>query len=315
MMNKKLLLTLLFPFVIYSAGAQEQDSLASDTAWKFSGITSLNFSQVYMKNWSAGGVQSIAGNALANLSADYKKGKVSWENDLILAYGLVKTGEEDYRKAEDKIDFTTKYGLQGFDDNFYYTALINFKSQFAPGYNYPDDSTIISDFLAPAYALLSLGLDYQKSEGFSIYFSPLTAKITIVNNDRLSDAGAYGVEPAQYNSNGEKIKDGESMFTEFGGYLKMSFSKTLIENVLYETKLELFSSYSEDPTHIDVNWDNTLAFKVNKYISANITTRLIYDDDIDIAVDNNDDGIVDKFGPRTQFMETFNLGIQYTFSK
>lgn len=305
---------MLLAVLSLSAKAQEETT-AKDTSWKYSGITSLNFSQVYMKNWSAGGVQSIAGNALVNLSADYKKGKKSWENDLILAYGLVKSGEEDYRKSEDKIDFTTKYGLQAFDDNFYYTALLNFKSQFGPGYNYPNDSTIISDFLAPAYGLLSLGLDYQKSENFSIFFSPLTAKFTIVNNSRLADAGAYGVEPAQYDENGRKIKEGETMFTEFGGYLKMSYHRNVMENVLYETKLELFSSYTEDPSHIDVHWDNTLAFKVNKYISANITTRLIYDHDIDIAVDDNEDGTIDAVGPRTQFMETFNLGIQYTFAK
>ena len=315
MKENLVLLLLLSLFCSVSLRAQEDDQLRKDTAWKFNGVTSLNFSQVYLKNWAAGGEQSFAGNALVNAGAYYKSGQVSWKNDLILGFGLVKSGEEDYRKSEDKIDFTSKYGIQAFGENFYYTALVNFKSQFAPGYNYPDDSTIISDFLAPGYGLISLGLDYQKSKDFSIYFSPVTAKVTIVKNQKLADAGAYGVEPATYDEMGRKIKDGENFFFEMGGYLKVSYKKELMENVLFETKLELFSSYTEEPTHVDVLWDNMLAFKVNKYISANITTRLIYDHDIKIGVDKNDDGVIDSKGPRTQFMETFNLGIQYTFAK
>jgi len=34
-----------------------------------------------------------------------------------------------------------------------------------------------------------------------------------------------------------------------------------------------------------------------QFISATLTTHLLYDDDVDISIDSNDDGIVDKFGP------------------
>lgn len=313
---KKALVGLFFSFLfVHTANSQQSDSLNTDSTWIFSGITSLNFSQVYLKNWAAGGEQSIAGNALINLSADYKKAKHSWENDLILGYGLVKMGKAHHQKSEDKIDLTSKYGREAFHKDWYYTALLNFKSQFAPGYNLPDDSNKISDFLSPAYGLLSLGLDYQPTENFSFFISPLTTKITLVKNQELADAGAYGVEPAQFNEEGIKVKDGENLFIEFGGYFKLEFNKELMSNVQYQTKLELFSSYSEVPTHVDDLWDNTLALKINKYISANITTSMIYDHDIAIAIDENEDGITDSMGPRTQFKETFALGIQYTFSK
>ncbi len=51
----------------------------------------------------------------------------------------------------------------------------------------------------------------------------------------------------------------------------------------------------------------------NEYLSANIVTHLIYDDDIDIPVDENGDGVFDSAGPRVQFMEMFGVGLSLKF--
>jgi len=53
--------------------------------------------------------------------------------------------------------------------------------------------------------------------------------------------------------------------------------------------------------------------KVNKYISATVSTQLIYDHDIPIAVDNDNDGINDSVGPRAQFKEVIGVGLSYKF--
>ena len=79
-----------------------------------------------------------------------------------------------------------------------------------------------------------------------------------------------------------------------------------MKNINLQTKLELFSNY-EEATHIDVNWEVLVAMKVNKYISATISTQLIYDHDIDIL---DSDG---KVGPRTQFKEVIGVGVSYKF--
>jgi hypothetical protein len=52
---------------------------------------------------------------------------------------------------------------------------------------------------------------------------------------------------------------------------------------------------------------------VNKWITTTITSHLIYDDDIDIAVDNNGDGVIDAAGPRTQFKEVIGVGLNVKF--
>ena len=82
----------------------------------------------------------------------------------------------------------------------------------------------------------------------------------------------------------------------------------------------MFSNYTNNPQNIDVNWDNILNMKVNKYISASITTSLIYDDDVKIAVLKDDgtpkvraDGATPEVGPRTQLKYVLGVGFAYTF--
>jgi hypothetical protein len=280
--------------------------------WKTGGVFSVNFTQVSLTNWAAGGDNSISLNGLTNLFANYKKGNSTWDNTLDLAYGLMKQGKQGMRKTDDRIDFMSKYGRKAYK-NWYYAALINFRSQMAPGYNYPDDSTKISNFLAPAYLLGAIGMDYKPNDNFNVFISPLTMRTTIVNDTRLSDAGAFGVEAAEYNDFGVKVKDGKKYRAEYGGYLRSLVKADIMENIKLVSKLDLFSNYSEHPERIDVNWEVLIALKVNEYISATISTNLIYDHDVDIAVDDNGDGIIDAFGPRVQFKEVLGIGLTYKF--
>ncbi|MBN1158393.1 MAG: DUF3078 domain-containing protein [Bacteroidales bacterium] len=277
---------------------QNADSLAG---WKKGGTINISTSQTSLTNWAAGGQSSVSVNGLLSVYSDYQKNKALWENTLDLGYGNMRQSKKTgWRKTDDKIDFTSKIGFRA-TENLYYAALLNFKTQMASGYNYPDDSTVISKFLAPGYLLGGLGIDYKPSEYFAAFIAPLTLKTTFVNDKDLSDAGAFGVEP------------GKKTYGEFGGYMRFSLKKAVMENIMLQTKLDLFSNYLNKPQNIDVNWETLLSMKVNKYISASLSTHLIYDDDIDIAVDKNDDGIIDETGPRLQFKEVLAVGLSIIF--
>ena len=306
---KRLLIFTAVVMISVPAVAQEAPV---DTSWKKGGLAALNFTQVSLSNWAAGGENSISGIALFNFFANYKKGKDTWDNTIDLGYGLTQNGSNDPIKSEDKIDLSTKYGRHAFG-HWYYAAMLGFKTQFTEGFNYPNDSVTISDFLAPAYITLALGMDYKPNDNFSVLIAPITGRIIIVNNDDLADAGAFGVDPAEYDGSGNKIKDGETIRYEFGALLKAIYKKDILENVNLQTKLELFSNYREEPQNIDVNWEVLIAMKVNKYITANLSTQLIYDDNTIITEDNNDDGIIDEAGPRTQFKEVLGIGFSYKF--
>ena len=298
-------------------GEKSLQSVSSDTTdgWKKGGVIGLNFSQAFFNNWAAGGQNSISLNGLVSVYANYKKGKSSFENMLDVGYGLLQQGKNGaVIKTDDKIDFTSKYGRVA-SKSWYYAALLNFKTQMSPGYNYPNDSVMISDFLAPAYLLTAIGMDYKPNDHFTAFIAPLAAKTTIVNNATLADAGAYGVEPATYDTAGVLLTHGKTVRNEFGGYVRIVYKNTFFkdQSVSFLTKLDLFSNYLHNPENIDVSWETIIGFKVNKYISATITTHLLYDDDIKIAVDNNDDGITDAIGPRTQFKEVIGIGFSYNF--
>ncbi len=303
---------LLLTFISLTTFAQTTDTTK---LWTKGGVGAINFSQASFTNWAAGGQNALSLTTLLSVYANYKKDKITWDNSLDLAYGMLQSGVAPLRKNEDKIDFSSKFGRYAFLDHWYYSALVNFKSQFADGYNYPNDSVIVSHFMAPGYLLGSIGMDYKtKDNTLSLFISPLTSKITFVNDQRLADAGAYGVDKAVYDTAGVKIKNGSTVLSQFGGYLKFTFKKDIIKNVNFATKLELFSNYLKNPQNIAVNWENILSMKVNKFLSASISTNLIYDHNVPVPVKREVNGVtVDGTGPRLQFKEVIAIGISYKF--
>lgn len=294
---------LLFTSVFISpALAQEieQPDSSRQTPWNSGGVFSLNISQAAFSNWVAGGENSVAASSLIDSYLHFNTETVTWENNLKVGYGLMHRDETGMIKTDDKIKYTSKYGRQ-LKNKWFYSALLDFKTQFAPGYETLEKQKRISDFLAPAYLVYSLGFDYRPREGFNMFIAPLTGKTTYVGVPVLYEAGAYGVTP------GEKYR------SEFGGYIDLNYQKKVMENITFRTKVNLFSNYLNKPQNIDVDWEVLLAMQVNKYISANITTHLIYDDDILIDTIREEDGEVIGSSPKIQFKEVLGIGLSYNF--
>ncbi len=286
---------LIFLFItLFSLSAYAQNVPDSLKLWKVNGNVTFNFSQVSLTNWAAGGKTSGTGVFLSNLSANYKKDKISWDNSVQINYGLYKEKGKDFEKSDDKIDLSSKLGITA-KGNWNYAAILGFKSQFAPGYDKDDDTKIISNFLAPGYLNLGAGMDY-KTDNFSLLIAPLDGKFTFVMDDILAADGAFGVDP------------GKNSRSELGMFVKLEYKKEVVKNVTFETKLDLFSNYFHNPENIDVDWNVLVNMKVNEYLSANLVTRLIYDDDVKIL-----DSETGKSAPRVQFMEMFGVGLTLKF--
>ena len=288
-MKKLWSIFLFIPVIAFAQGKPDSVKL-----WKKGGVFSANFSQVSLTNWAAGGSSSASGVFLVNTFANYKRDSLSWDNSLDLNYGFLKEKGKELVKSSDKIDFNSKIGY-ATGKHWNYTLLLNFKSQFAPGYNYPNTDAAISRFLAPAYINLALGMDYKK-DNISLFISPATGKFTVVADDSLSMAGAFGVDP------GKKFR------SEFGAMLKFNAKTEVVKNVTAQTKLDLFSNYFHNPQNIDIDWSVLINMKINEFLSANLITQLIYDDDVKIL-----DPDTGKSAPRVQFMEMFGLGLSAKF--
>lgn len=295
--------TLTMAQVTEVEGLLKKKNEQAEKAWLKGATIGASLTQTALVNWAAGGQESYSVNGYLNAFANYKKDKMAWDNMLNIGYGVLKQKSTAYfMKTDDKIDALSKLGIEAFK-NMYYAGLVSFKTQMNNGYNYPDVTTIISRFMAPAYLTVALGMDYKPDAYFSAFLAPLTGKMTFVNDDSLSLAGAFGVDV------------GERFRSEFGGYIRCiysrkDFTQSWLKNVALTTKVDLFSNYLHNPERVDVNWENMIVMKVNKAISVNISTHLIYDDDTKFSV-LNADGITYRKVAKLQFKEILGVGVAF----
>lgn len=246
--------------------------------WKTGGIYNLIIGQGSQSNWAAGGDDfSFSLSTYLGLYAFYKKDRYSWDNTLDLNYGMINTTSLGTRKNDDRMDLLSKVGY-ALKPKLNLTGLVNFHSQFSKGYKYSGNNSkeLLSDFLAPGYILLSLGLDYKPVEGLSIFFSPLTSRWILVHNDSLAAKGAYGVAP------GHKSKN------EIGAFASITYIKNLNKIIAYNGRLDLFSNYEHDPQNVDILMNNMFTAKISKLLTASLGLDLIYDNDVKLFGKNGD---------------------------
>ncbi len=291
----------------------------ADTGWTRKGSVNAGATLSIFNQWAGGGINSIGLNGLGNYQANYRRGKHAWDNTFLVGYGLLNQGlkSENWIKTDDRLDITSKYG-RPINEKLFYAALGNFQTQFSPGYaagsnNLPDKSKLISDIFAPARLLLALGLDYKPNADLSIFFSPITYRGIYVFNQRLADAGAFGVTPAVTDAFGTVVTNGENIRTEVGAYLRVNYSKKLNENVNFSSKLELFSNYLDKPQNIDLNWENILAVKLGKYFNLTLGAQFIYDDNTAITKPEAGSETLTYVGKGLQFKGVTSLGFAYNF--
>ncbi|MEM6298439.1 MAG: DUF3078 domain-containing protein [Bacteroidota bacterium] len=300
-MKPKVLLSLLLAFVTATIFAQSD----STSNWTRSGSAALNFSNVGLSNWAGGGESTIAIGTVVNLNADRETEKSTWTNNFKLQFGMARVGESGtnlFKKTDDLVTLSTNYGYK-ISEKWSFSAIGEFRTQLANGNTYFRDpvtneeevAQVISQFMAPGYFQTSLGFQY-KNKFLTASFSPFASKFTFVFQDSLSNAGAFGVEE------GENIR-AEWAGAAFNGKFKISPA----ENMQFESTLGLFMNY-ETPTLIDVNWETLLALKVNKYITTNFGTTLLYDHDVAIT---DEDG--NSVNSKIQFRHVLNVGVSVNF--
>jgi len=278
-----------------------------ETFWKTGGTYTLNVQQVTLSNWAAGGTGSFALNTGTTLYANYKKDSKVWDTQLTINLGFNRQNERAFktRKTNDNFIFVSNYGRQ-LSEKYFLTTQLDARTQLAGGYKYSRPAgadqeirTKISDLLAPGYLQSSTGINYKKTfddkSRLSIILSPFTGRFTLVLNDSLSQAGAFGVLP------GETVRAEAGMSVAIGGV-----DVNLLENVTWKSDLNLFSNY-ERFGNLVVNFNSLIRMKVNKYISTRIETVLIYDEEVLIK---QDDGSSKQ---AIQFQNLINFGISVDF--
>jgi len=284
--------------------------------WTHGGNVGFNMAQSHFDNWAPGGQDNINFLGLAKYNINYVNGNHKWDNgiDLQLGYSYYDL-DKDPIKTDDRIFLSSLYGYNVIDNQLFVTANLTFQSQFTNGYNYSVDSTErISGFMVPAYVTLGVGAQWVLNEHFKVNLAPVTGRMTIVNDEKLADAGAFGVDAAEYDESGVLVKHGKKVRWEVGAQLTAEFNYEIFKNVTFNSKLIAFYDYLHKSSDlnaleekynmpVDFDWDNALIMKVNDWLSCNVTARLVYDEDIaPIKADSK------SF---FQFKEVLSIGISY----
>ena len=284
----------------------------------FHGSYGLNINQLALSNWAAGGENSATGKAFADFVLLDKKKHFEQKLTGSFAFGISHFADKRFEKQDDKIDLNYSLLLNS-STQWNITAVAAFNTQFANGYKYPNDSTVISSFFAPAYLTLSAGYGYKtKDERFQIVFSPLAGKITFVMNQDLADAGSFGVKKGYYDQDSIWFP-GENIAAVVGVNIIVNYKQPIGKSIVYSTAFNGFYNYTEkrddNLARIDFNWENNIHFHINKFLSTILFVHLKYDHNTTFPVYETIDGeevVVDNV-PKLQFKESLGIAFVHKF--
>ncbi|MBQ8866210.1 MAG: DUF3078 domain-containing protein [Bacteroidaceae bacterium] len=257
--------------------------------WKTTGETWLQFQQNYVSgNWSQGGESTNTLQSGLILTANYNdQRKVQWDNMFEGRLGFTTAPsdtEHEYRINTDMLRLSSKLLLKAIR-SWNYSFEVTSQTQSLR--SYPTNSEkYISAFLAPLDTRVSIGMDYKKSVknfNISVNLAPLSYRWLYVSEKHLG--GRYG------------IKGNHRSLQEYGSSTNINSSWQITKNIRWTSHIDAFTSYEK----LVANWENTIDFAVNKYLS----TKLFFHGRFD-------DGVRKKDGySYFQFKEFLQFGLSY----
>ena len=156
---------------------KKQDGIPN-SAWKKGGTFTFLLNQSSFENWIAGGVSNVSGIVGVNYDFNYSKEDWSWDNKLIIAFGLTKIKEQDIQKSDDRLEWNSVLSKKAKGD-WNYSLFLNFKTQFTDDLN--SDTKGPTRFLSPGYFQFGPGMLWKKSDHLKVNIAPATSKLIVVD--------------------------------------------------------------------------------------------------------------------------------------
>ena len=276
--------------------------------WDYEFASAFTLNQTYLSNWTKGGESSFSAMMDITGKATYnnKDANTQWINVARLQFGTIMTQEKGFRKNQDQFEIDSKFNRNAWG-KIGMSASLYMKHQLAKGYNYPNDSVVISKFLNPGTITVGFGAEYKPIKNTTINVAPLSFKTTFVLDTAHIDQTRHGVD-ADKRSKSE-------LGAQIVVYNKISPTKGMdIAN-----RIRLFSNYLNKPQNVDVDWEMIVDQKVAWFFTIRLNMHVIYDDDIRFPVlDDSNQPVMnpdgsEKLVPKTQFREFIGLSLQFRF--
>ena len=260
---------------------------------------SVQFSQAYVSpNWYQGGNKSLIMliNAIYNVKLNQKfHPKILFESTIAYKLGTNSAPDDtvrSYNISEDLFQINSTFGYKALK-HWYYSVNLQFKTQLLNAYR-PNSTDVKSSLLSPGELNLGLGMTYnyenpKKTFVCNASIAPLSWQMTSCINSKIDETN-YGIKP------------GHSFVNQYGSSAECKITWKLAYNITYNSRIFLFSDYSD--FHGD--WEHTLAFNINRFLTTQIFTHLRYD----TATPRSDDPSWHKL----QVKEVLSFGFAYRFS-
>jgi hypothetical protein len=274
-----------------------------EDGWVTGGGIGLDFAQLALINPRVGsGSNRIGFGGLATTYANYKKGKLAWNNSGSLQLAAQRIGGQGsaFEKNLDILRVISRVGYRAGESKFYAALEANAQTLLLPTYvgntlTAPEEgANRIAQFLSPVQLVIAPGIEYKFDDHLSFFASPFGMKLIYVGNDSIAALNVHGNE------------EGSNSFLQLGANVRVGYNNTFLNDRLtWASNLDLYSNYLNDPQNLDVLWTNDLGITIFKGLSLNLVTELFYDDDVNVQIDRDGDGIfgeaiedVDLTGPQ-----------------
>jgi hypothetical protein len=246
--------------------------------WAHSLVGAVNLTQASFTNWVQGGQNALSYQMLFDGNSTQNMERTNWSNTLKLAFGQSRLADQGLRKTDDEIYFETLliYKL-GMVINPYASATV--RTQFARGFAYDPlgKGTEISAFMDPGFFTQSVGAAYTPATGIKTRLGVAMREIVTKNHTQYT-----GGATSQTWGGAESVTDVNWNFAE---------------NMVLTSRLELFAPF-KSIDQVYVRFDNSIAAKVNKWVSVNFNVQLM--NDVTVS-------------PKTQVKEVLAIGLSYQF--
>lgn len=299
---KKHLLTLCIALVANAMVFAQEAKEEKKEGWFRTAGLGLDAGQLNMINPRVGaGENRINFGGAANVSLNYKKGRIAWDNGAAAIFGVQKLGsgivalggtKKPFQKSADELRLNSKVGYSiKPGGKLYLAGDLSALTQLTPTYknnllsdiNNKGINDVVSQFFSPAIITFAVGLDYKPTPKLSFFYSPISLRGTIVQNDditlRPSKAGAtqnlFGVDV-----------DKNSLF-DLGSLARGVYTnKFLKDKLVVNSNLGLFGAYKSGKG-IKVDWANQIAWDLFKGFQLGLNVNVFYDKNILVQVSDN----------------------------
>lgn len=230
----------------------------------------LRFSQAYVSpNWYQGGNNNL--NVIAQLyynvklNQEYHK-NLLFETTFQYKLGLNSAPDDSLRNysiSEDLFQINTTFGVKAAK-RWYYSFTGQFKTQMLNSYK-KNTRDLRSAFLSPGELTAGVGMTYNyqnkpKTFNIDVSLAPLSYNLKICTNENL-DETAYGIE-----------RDHKTL-SKFGSSAEVKMKWRMTRNIVLDSRLFAFTDYEV----MQADWENTLTFEINRFLTTQIYAHARYD--------------------------------------